>query len=273
MSPASCTLLICTYNWPEALELVLLSVLNQSRLPDEVVIADDGSGAPTRELIEAFARRLPMPLIHVWQEDDGHRKASALNKALARASGEYVVQIDGDCILHRHFVADHLAAARPGCYLYGSRVNIQESRLASLFADKTVHFGPFSRGISKRGRALHWPALGRRYKPSAAFSRSKFRGCNCSYWRADAIEVNGYNEAFTGWGWEDSEFAIRLHNIGRLGRRLRYQGIVFHIWHPERDKSHAPVSDEIEQATSSQKRQRCELGLDQYLDRASPAAG
>ncbi len=271
MTAPRCTLLISTYNWPEALELVLLSVLQQSQLPDEVVVADDGSGSPTRELITALARRLPMPLVHVRQEDRGHRKASALNKALARCRGDYVVQVDGDCILHPRFIEDHLTAARRGQYLYGSRVNIQPGHLARLFNRKSVRLHPLSRGISKRSRALYLPWLGRREQARSAFSASKFRGCNCSYWRSDAIAVNGYNEAFTGWGHEDSEFIIRLHNLGLKGLRLRYRGIVFHIWHPERDRSHAALGRAIEKASAESGLIRCAQGLDQYLDAAADA--
>lgn len=118
------TLLISTYNWPQALGKVLDSVLRQTVLPDEVVIADDGSGEETRRLIAAKAQGFPIPLVHVWHEDKGFRKTLVLNKAIARATGDYIMQIDGDVVLERHFVADHLEVAEEGCFVCGSRVKL-----------------------------------------------------------------------------------------------------------------------------------------------------
>ena len=69
----SITLIISTYNWPEALKIILLSVINQTYLPIEVIVADDGSRDDTRELIEGMQKSFPCKLIHVWQEDNGFR--------------------------------------------------------------------------------------------------------------------------------------------------------------------------------------------------------
>jgi len=136
MSQPNCTLVASTYNWPEALELLLLSVLNQSVLPNEVIIADDGSGEDTKNLIENFKKTFPVPLVHIWQEDLKNRKSRIMNKAIAAAKYDYIVEIDGDIILNKHFIEDHLAYAQKGHYLFGSRVNIQEKLLPELFSKK-----------------------------------------------------------------------------------------------------------------------------------------
>ena len=101
------SLIVATYNWPEALNLCLLSIKNQKVLPAEVIIADDGSGQQTRLLIEKFQSDFPVPLIHVWHEDLGFRKSIVLNMAIKKASGEYIVQVDGDVILDQNFINDH----------------------------------------------------------------------------------------------------------------------------------------------------------------------
>ena len=102
------TLIISTYNYPQSLKLCLESVLWQTRKPDEIVIADDGSGEETRSLIEEMAPRMPCCFKHVWQEDSGFRKTVIMNKGLAACTGEYIIQIDGDIIMHRLFIEDHL---------------------------------------------------------------------------------------------------------------------------------------------------------------------
>lgn len=258
------TLIIATYNWPDALELVLLSVKNQSVLPDEIIIADDGSTPETKVIIDRFKNELSMPLHHVWQEDKGFRKAHILNQAVAKASGDYIVQVDGDCIMHAYFIQDHLEFVKPKTYLFGSRVNIQPAHLNTLFFKKQTQFNVLSKGIKKRTRALHIPFLSTFYKERDTFS-SKFRGCNTSYYRSDFIAVNGYNEDITGWGREDSELVLRFHNIGLKARRLRYRGIVFHIYHNEKSRNRFEINDKIEQQTISEKIVWASNGVDKYL--------
>ena len=106
------SLIIATYNWPGALDCCLRSVLLQRELPNEVVIADDGSRHDTRQVIDAYRKQMPVPLKHVWHEDEGFRLGMIRNKAMAAATGEYLIQVDGDLILHPMFVRDHLRAAR-----------------------------------------------------------------------------------------------------------------------------------------------------------------
>ncbi len=259
------TLIITTYNWPEALELVLISVKNQSILPTEVIIADDGSKNETKQLIEKYQTNFPVPLKHVWHEDSGFNKSMILNKAIVNAVGNYIIQSDGDCILHPHFVKDHLDFSEKGTYLFGCRVNIQKVYLNILFSKKQTRFNSFSKGIKKRSRALHISILSQFYKKSNLFSK-KYRGCNTSYFKANAIAINGYNEDIKGWGREDSEFALRLHNLGIDGRRLRYRGIVFHIYHLEKAKDRLEINDDIEQKAILEKHVWCVNGIDKYLD-------
>ncbi|GEP50673.1 glycosyl transferase [Flavobacterium noncentrifugens] len=259
-----CSLVASTYNWPQALELLLLSVLKQTHLPDEVIIADDGSAEDTKILIKKFQETFPVPLIHIWQEDDGNRKSVIMNKAIAQAKYDYIIEIDGDIIIAENFIEDHLRFAEKGQYLYGSRVTIKASFLSELWQKKQIRFNLFSNGISKRGRTLHFPFLTKFIKPISHRS-SKFRGCNVSFWRADFIKINGYNENFKGWGMEDSEMIQRLHNIGILAKRLKFAGIAFHIYHKEQSKDRVPVNVEIEKETTEKKITFTEKGISQYL--------
>ncbi|MFD2827466.1 glycosyltransferase family 2 protein [Leeuwenhoekiella polynyae] len=228
-------LIIPTYNWCQALEVIFLSVLNQSIFPDEILIADDGSDKNTKKVVEEFREKFKNKVYHIWQEDKGFRKSKILNKALVATSCDYIIQIDGDCILHPNFIQDHIKFSEPNTFLYGSRVNIQKSQLKSIFESKQVKFSAFSKGIKKRTRALHIPFLSSRYRPLPDLS-SKIRGCNFSYWREDALAIKGYDEFYTGWGREDSDFAARLLHNGIMSKRIRYAGIIYHIWHSEASK-------------------------------------
>jgi glycosyltransferase involved in cell wall biosynthesis len=253
-----------TYNWPQALELLLESVLNQSILPNEVIIADDGSNEETRMLIEKYQAKFPIPLLHIWHEDNGNQKPKIMNKAISRAKGDYIIEIDGDIIMNRYFVEDHLKNAEKNVYLFGSRVNIQAPILEAIFKNKTIHFNLFSKGINKRGRTIRIPFLmnfAKYYKNRSG----KLRGCNMSFWKADFIKINGFNESLVGWGIDDSEMIQRLHNIGVKGKRLKYAGIAYHIYHKEQSKSHIEINNEIEKETTEKKRTFIEKGISQYL--------
>lgn len=94
---------------------------------------------------------------------------------------------------------------------------------------------------------------------------SKLRGCNMSFWRADFIKVNGFNEDLVGWGIDDSEMIQRLHNIGIKGKRLKYAGIANHIYHQEQSKSQLEINNEIERLTTENKLTFIEKGINQYL--------
>jgi glycosyltransferase involved in cell wall biosynthesis len=259
-----CSLVTPTYNWPQALELLLESVLHQSILPNEVIIADDGSKPETTELIQKYQAIFPIPLLHVWHEDNGNQKPKIMNKAIAKAQYEYIIEIDGDIIMNKFFVEDHLKNAQKGVYLFGSRVNIQENILEELFKNKSTHFNFFSKGIKKRGRTIRLPFMMKFAKLHDERS-GKLRGCNMSFWREDFIKVNGFNEGLVGWGIDDSELIQRLHNIGIKGKRLKYAGIAYHIYHKEQSKSHIEVNNEIERITTEKKLTFIEKGVNQYL--------
>src|ERR1700761_2184882 len=123
---------ISTYNWPQALNLCLLSVKAQKVLPDEVIIADDGSTDETKTLIEIFQKDFSVPIKHVWQPDEGFQLAKIRNKGIAASSYEYIIQVDGDLILHPHFIADHIAFSKKNTFVSGSRVLLDKAYSAKL---------------------------------------------------------------------------------------------------------------------------------------------
>lgn len=265
MSEIAISVIISTYNSPEWLAKVLHGYNNQTYQNFEVVIADDGSTEKTKILIESFQNDFPVPLKHIWHEDMGFTKSIILNKAVANSIGDYIIQIDGDCIIHKNFVKDHIEYASTNMFLYGSRVTILESHLITLFKNKQTSFNVFSAGIKKRTRALYLPFLSLFYNKKHEVSK-KYRGCNTSYFKSDFISINGYDERFKGWGREDSELAWRFYNKGLISRRLRYRGILFHIFHIEKSKGQLKRNNEIEIATITEKKIWCENGINKYLN-------
>jgi glycosyltransferase involved in cell wall biosynthesis len=261
------TLIVATYNWPQALKVCLLSIINQSILPVEIIIADDGSTVLTRALIDDIRDQIPVPLIHVWQPDDGFQLARIRNKAIAKATGDYIIQIDGDVVLHRHFIKDHLSFCEEGCFVTGSRVLMSEALSTKILDNPVKRISIFSKGITNFLNGIRLKMVGSFFAKKYRSSKSIYyvKGCNMAFWKKDLIKVNGYNETFVGWGREDSEIAIRLHNMGIQKKFLKLQGIVYHIYHPEADRKFEQKNVSIMDQAVKNKTIWCETGLSLYL--------
>jgi glycosyltransferase involved in cell wall biosynthesis len=260
-------LIVTTYNWPEALHLTLASVARQLQRPDEVVVADDGSGPATRAVVEHW-RAAGLPVEHVWQEDRGFRLARSRNQAIASTRADYILLVDGDMVLHPHFVADHLRCARPDLFIQGARPQLSaESTEQLLQSDGDVSLGPLTAGLQRRAYAMRSPLLSR------AFSRTKdtlggVQGCNQSFWRAHAVQVNGYDERFTAWGPEDREFVARLLHLGVHRRYVRHMAIAFHLHHTSRAPTAPNPFDQLLQETLARRLTWTDQGLTGHADGA-----
>ncbi len=238
-SANSVSMIISTYNWKEALALVLRAVAAQSRLPDEVIIVDDGSREDTAELLRSIARDFPVPLRHVWQPDEGFRKARILNRGIAAARGDYIIQVDGDMVIHRHFVADHLSLARPGRFLQGTRIRTTVEETARLIAGGKPRFGWFTDAYFRDDKDRSTYHFGRRHHtlrlPWLARLKSRSSGhpmgCNVSFWREDLLRVNGYDERMHGYGSEDLEIDLRLRHAGLRRSQIKFAALALHLEH------------------------------------------
>ena len=263
MTPSSCSLIVSTYNWPEALELVLKSIMAQKRLPDEVVIADDGSTHPTLELIKKYQSIFPIPLKHVWHADMGFTRTLILNKTIREVTSDYIIQIDGDIVLHPYFIMDHLDFAEKNCWITGSRVLLDSNKSKEILDTKNVHLSVFTKGITNHLNAIRSPFLRNLLFSAKKLDIKKVRGCNMAYWKSDFEKINGYNENIIGWGREDSEFAARLVNNNIYKKSLKFGGIEFHIYHPEESRDKLSVNDSIQEETISKKIKYCKNGYNQ----------
>jgi len=236
------SLIITTYNWPEALLLVLKSIECQTILPDEVIIADDGSTFDTCNLIKKFKKGSNLNIVHSWHEDYGFRVARSRNKAISKSSGEYLVLIDGDSILHPQFIKDHLYISEPGYFVQGSRVLVSFQATKNALEQKNIFFPFFTSGLKNRKNAIRSKLL------SKLFSRNEKRlqgikSCNMAFFKKDFIKINGFNNDFEGWGREDSEFVVRLINSGIKRKNIRFSAVQFHLWHNENSRKSLEKND------------------------------
>jgi glycosyltransferase involved in cell wall biosynthesis len=257
-------LVINTFNQPEYLARVLAAVTRQSLPPAEVLLADDGSGPETRQIFSQWAAGQTFRAEHLWQAHAGFRRARILNRAIVAARSDRLVFLDGDTVPHPAFIRDHAAAARDGFFAQGHRALVEE-RAAAWFGKSDLprdrRRALLRNQISGIKNAYRWPFAVCQVKNHLR----GIRGCNLAIWRADLVRVNGYNEAFAGWGREDSELAARLLHAGLQRLDVRGRAVCFHLWHLPASRTDLAANEALLAAAVRQKTTRCEQGLDRHL--------
>jgi glycosyltransferase involved in cell wall biosynthesis len=277
------SVIITTYNWPSALNLVMQALSKQTVLPAEILIADDGSTQETKEIIDQIKTQFPIPVQHIWQPDEGFRASAIRNKALAKASGDYIVFMDGDCIPRDNFIEMHGKLAEPGFFVAGNRSLLTQNFTAKLLSQATTVQAQASQTFNASvlfswslfqcflvrlqghcNRFLPFLTLpGHRWRKRNPTQWEGAKGCNLGIWKMDLIRINGWEERFSGWGFEDSDLVIRLIRIGIRRKDGRFALPVIHLWHSENDRSRQKENWNLLLATQHKQRWVAEQGLDE----------
>ncbi len=232
------SLFISTFDKPGYLVRTFAGIRRQTRPPDEILIADDGSAEPTRDLIRRFRALVPYPVIHVRQEHKGWRKCRMLNKCVAESTGEYLVFTDGDCIHRKDWLATHARFAKAGRFLAGGDLRINRAATERITVEDVESGRAFS-AIWLLANGMKWRrSMVKILTPRAIapvvdwvnFTPARFSGSNASCWRKDVEKVNGFDERFS-WGKDDVEFGQRLRNAGVGTMHVRYNAICLHLDH------------------------------------------
>ncbi|MGD0150910.1 MAG: glycosyltransferase family 2 protein [Xanthobacteraceae bacterium] len=264
----SISIIVATYNRPDALDAVLRSLMRQSDLDFEVLVADDGSTQQTKDLIDVWQKRFNGRLRHVWHPDDGFRLAEIRNRAILAASGDYCIFLDGDCIARTDFVAAHRALAKRGWFVTGNRLLLSRALSERILKEKLEPenwaFAAWWRARCAREIRRLAPLLALPLGPLRRLRQSDWRGaqgCNLGIWRSDLIAVDGFEGGFASWGREDSDLLVRLMRAGVRRRDGRMATGVLHLWHAEADRSRLPENERRLDAILATQRIRAQRGL------------
>ncbi|KAA5824415.1 glycosyltransferase [Algibacter amylolyticus] len=232
------SVIISTYNSPLWLEKVLWSYDTQTYKNFEVIIADDGSGEETMQLIASIKNKLSYPVQHIWHEDNGFQKTIILNKATISSKGDYLVYTDGDCIARKDFLEVHVANRKAGCYLSGGYFKLPEHISKLISKDDIYNQSCFDiKWLKKHGlkssfknNKLTARGLKMNILNFITPTKSTWNGHNSSAYKKDILNVNGYDERMQ-YGGEDRELGERLVNAGMKAKRVRYSAICLHLYH------------------------------------------
>ena len=267
----SISVIVTTYNWPQALDAVLRSLSTQQYSNFEVIVADDGSDHRTERVLQHWQKRFQRPLKHVWQEDKGFRAAKARNLAIMQAKNDFIVFLDGDCIVPHGFIQRYAELAEHGYLISGNRILLEQKFSQKILENKQVVEGKsllfwwltwFKGQCNRVSPLLHVPLGSLRYR-----LREKWQGvktCNLGIWKGDLFAVNGLDEAYTGWGYEDSDLVVRLFRAGIQRKDGRFALPVFHIWHPIQSREQAKENFARLANIQNNTRIKALEGLDQY---------
>ena len=269
------SVIVTTFDRPDALAAVLRGLSRQGDRDFEVVVADDGSGPATAAVIAEWKGKLGVLLGHAWQEHRGFRAGESRNRAILDSHGVYCVFLDGDCVPRGDFIAQHRKLAEPGWFVAGNRILLSAALTQRVLeGDAPEEWGlagllARSGGVNRLLPALHLPLGALRKREPARWEGA--RTCNLAVARADLDRVDGFDASFSGWGLEDSDLAIRLIHAGVRRKDGRCATGVFHLWHPENDRSRFPDNKAMLDTVMREKRVRAERGLSALA--AVPAHG
>lgn len=247
--PQRISVVITTYNRSDALLQVLGALCQQDDRDFEVVVADDGSRSEHVQSILDSQVAQKLKLVYVWHPDVGFTASRVRNRGVGASSGEYIVFMDGDCVPEVDFIRKHRQLAQPGFFVNGSRVMLSEALTQSVLQQRhTLCAHPWWRWLAWRVRGDASKLTGLLRLPDAAYrvqSDFKWKGirsCNMGVWRSDFDVVNGFDESFVGWGHEDADFVLRLHNAGVQRKNGFCATEVYHLWHKEYSRSQESVN-------------------------------
>ena len=229
------SVIVTTYNKERELSLVLEAYRHQTFQDFEIVVADDGSGPATLEVIEKARQTLKVPVKHTWQEDKGFRAARSRNLAIKQCEAEMIVMTDGDCLPLADYLQEVSQDFEPGSYRAGERFFLSEEESAAVEHQKIVAGGAeYLNSLvpareRRRVRRIAWK--NRWYRWLRLKERPKVMTCNFVVWRSDLERVGGFDERYVGWGHEDTDLGRRLRRINIRSKENLSPGKVIHLWH------------------------------------------
>ncbi|GAA3574585.1 glycosyltransferase family 2 protein [Snuella lapsa] len=232
------SVVISTYNAEAWLEKVLWGYSCQTFKDFEIVIADDGSGPKTKDLINDFINETNLNIVHVWQEDDGFQKSKILNKGIVACKADYIVMSDGDCIPRADFLEVHQDNKQSGYFLSGGyfmlpmdvsqKIDKNDILLGNCFDIKWLKRCGLK--SSFKNNKLTSSGVKSKFLNIVTPTTPSWNGHNASGWKKDIVAVNGFDERMQ-YGGQDRELGERLVNYGIKPKQIRYSAICVHLDH------------------------------------------
>ena len=269
-----CSIIISVYKDTDSLDLILESLCNQTIIPDEIIISEDGNSVEMSDYVKVAKEKYKkLDINHLFQEDIGWRKNIALNRAIIASKYEYLIFIDGDCVPFDDFIENHLGQATKRIVLAGKRVELGENITREIRSKKLTvskltnnYWLYVIKLINDKTRHLE-DILHISYKsflsPYIKKEVNYIIGCNWSAFKEDILEINGFDETYTlpSVG-EDVDLGWRFRGLGIELKSCRYNANLVHLYHKKRfDSSQGIINNAILKKNFDENKFFCDNGI------------
>jgi glycosyltransferase involved in cell wall biosynthesis len=217
------------------MELTLTGYDRQSYRDFEVIVCDDGSSDGTQELVERLKGEVSYPLRLFTWEDQGYRRAGVLNAGFVMAAHPFVVCTDEDCVPHRDFLLGHARQARRGMFSLAKVIKVKEHQMGAATV-AGIRAGDMDRLLTAwpRLRLFYQHFKYRQWILCRTANRPKMNGANFGVWRDSLWAVNGFDNTFVGYGYEDNDLRRRLLESGLRMQVAVREAVTFHLWEKQK---------------------------------------
>jgi len=206
----------------EILSLSLKSILNQSILPNEIIVVNPYKIPEQKKIIADFVKKSFIK-VFVIEGDNGFNIAQLRNMAIAKSKYDYLIFVDGSSVLHEYFIKDHLRFVKKGVYLQGDSI-----RLTKHFSDEIVKNKKFRRpyikigGINLGNRGFRIIFLANFFGLFKLNKPLKHSLNNFSIFKNELIKLNGFDEDLALPKLCDADLLERLYVSGVKRKGLRF---------------------------------------------------
>lgn len=274
MSLPKSTIIISVYKDTDSLDLILESLSNQTILPDEVIVSEDGNSSEMANFVlEMREKYKNLNIVHLTQDDDGWRKNIALNRAIVAASNEYLIFIDGDCVPFEDFIENHIMQSERKIVLAGKRVELganitkkirdRELKASSLTSNYWRYLFDLVRDKTRHLEDMLHVSYNSFLAPIIKKEVNYIIGCNWSAYKEDILAINGFDETYklpsVG---EDVDLGWRFRGLGIELKSCRHNANMIHLYHKKRfDSSHGEINNAILWKNHAQNKFFCDNGI------------
>lgn len=271
------SIIIPVYNKLDNLKAVLTCLKFQTINDFEVIISDDGSTENIIDGIKEVIKDAKFKIKYVWQSDLGFRAGQARNNGAKIALGDKLVFLDQDIIFDKYFIEEikRMSNGNNKTIIYRTILTtLKEKEMINFdFENNSFNFLSYFKLIDVKRKYNFYKSI-IKDKIKIMKYNMKLRKLGPSTLgiflipKEVYIKINGFDEEFSGYGYEDVEFSFRIY-LNNYKSKITFLKTL-HLYHEHmsiKDKDKMKLNEELVRKKKSQDNKRAFYGLDNRKDK------